>query len=196
MSDRVNLSGTIANWQEQRMALESRMYEIGVGGLLGMDDAQVPPTPPTLTNDNVARVQLETRALAEHMDRDAKGFGYMLGCMDLTTRKMVLDKCGTPAQVADATLPTITIVKGSIRSLWVQYGNIMAQPQNRRAQTRAMASVMTGSDKLRKNTNTNWVHDHSRTVRSFFSSLGLRFVVLIIHLVRTFKRTVRPSSIN
>ena len=36
MSDRyaVQLSGSIANWQEQKTALESKLYEVGVGALL------------------------------------------------------------------------------------------------------------------------------------------------------------------
>ena len=147
MSDRVQLSGSIANWQEQKTALESKLYEIGVGALLGMPTDQVPPTPPPLNDANHALVAMQTRALQDHADRDAKGFGFMLGCMDATTRQMILDRCGSTTDVANPALPMITIVKGSIRSLWVQYEAIMLQPQNRRAQQKAMASVMTGSDK-------------------------------------------------
>ena len=54
MSDRyaVQLSGSIANWQEQKTALESKLYEVGVGALLGMPQDQVPPAPSALSETN------------------------------------------------------------------------------------------------------------------------------------------------
>ena len=80
---------------------------------IGMPTDQVPPTPPPLDDANHALVAMQTRALQDHADRDAKGFGFMLGCMDATTRQMILDRCGSTTDVANPALPMITIVKGT-----------------------------------------------------------------------------------
>ena len=107
------------------------MYELGVGHLLDMADGDVPAAPVALTADNAATVGLQTRNLAAHRQDDMKGFGYMLRSMDHGTRQLVLDKCGTAAEVADlVNHAAITIVKGSIRSLWPAYSILMQQPAN------------------------------------------------------------------
>ena len=41
----LQLNGTIANWQLHKSALESGMYELGVGHLLDMADGDVPAEP-------------------------------------------------------------------------------------------------------------------------------------------------------
>ena len=124
------------------------MYELGVGHLLDMDPGEVPAAPVALTADNAATVGLQTRNLAAHRQDDMKGFGYMLRSMDHGTRQLVLDKCGTAAEVADlVNHAAITIVKGSIRSLWPAYSILMQQPANRRTQQRNITAVMTGSTK-------------------------------------------------
>jgi len=143
----IQLNGTIANWQQHKSALESSLYELGVGHLLDMTDDQVPPTPDAITATNAAAVGFATRLLSDHRDKDMKGYGYMTKCMDPGTRQMVLDKSGTAADVADAAQPEKTVLKGSIRSLWAAYGTLMQQPANRRTQHRNLLAVMSGSTK-------------------------------------------------
>ena len=143
----IQLNGTIANWQQHKSALESSLYELGVGHLLDMTDDQVPPTPDAIGPTNAAAVGFATRLLSDHRDKDMKGYGYMTKCMDPGTRQMVLDKSGTAAAVADAAQPEKTVLKGSIRSLWAAYGTLMQQPANRRTQHRNLLAVMSGSTK-------------------------------------------------
>ena len=92
----IQLNGTIANWQQHKSALESSLYELGVGHLLDMTDDQVPPTPDAITATNAAAVGFATRLLSDHRDKDMKGYGYMTKCMDPGTRQMVLDKWPPP----------------------------------------------------------------------------------------------------
>ena len=40
------LNGTIGNWEGSRSALSAKFYALGVGGIAGMADGRVPPTPP------------------------------------------------------------------------------------------------------------------------------------------------------
>ena len=70
----LQLNGTIANWQLHKSALESGMYELGVGHLLDMADGDVPAAPVALTADNASTVGLQTRNLVAHRQDDVKGF--------------------------------------------------------------------------------------------------------------------------
>ena len=111
-----------------------------------MPDGEVPPSPPPFTPTNVALVNAQQKALDVHNEKDAKGFGIMLGAMDSTTRQNILSKCGSRDAVNDAAQPDITIVMGSLRSLWTVYDAMCRAPGTRRQQNKTIMEVMTGSD--------------------------------------------------
>ena len=124
----------------------AKFYALGVGGIAGMADDRVPATPPALTGTNVAQVQMMQKRLDDWDAKDAKGFGIFLGAMDEATRQNMQAKCGSQDQVADVALPAITVVEGSLRSLWTAYDTMCRAPGNRRQENKNMLKVITGSD--------------------------------------------------
>ena len=75
MADDMLLTGNMINWQTQKPKLDALMYELGLGRLLGMEDGDVPITPPTMTNENAGMVSALRRELRDHTTSDEKGFG-------------------------------------------------------------------------------------------------------------------------
>ena len=103
------LNGTIGNWEGSRSVLHAKFYALGVGGIAGMADDRVPPTPPAFTATNVAQVNAMQKRLDDWNAKDSKGFGIFLSAMDEATRQNMQAKCGSQDEVDDAALPNITV---------------------------------------------------------------------------------------
>ena len=52
MSETMQLNGTVGNWNAKKSALESKLFELGVGHLVGMPDGEVPTAPDALNDTN------------------------------------------------------------------------------------------------------------------------------------------------
>ena len=141
------LNGTIGNWEGSRSVLHAKFYALGVGGIAGMADDRVPPTPPAFTATNVAQVNAMQKRLDDWNAKDSKGFGIFLSAMDEATRQNMQAKCGSQDEVNDAALPNITVLEGSLRSLWTAYDAMCRAPGNRRQQNKNIMRVITGSEK-------------------------------------------------